>query len=160
MGNSTSWQSRSLVSLQWRHNERDGVSNHKPYDCLLNRLFRRRSKKTSKLRVTGLCGGNLPIFFEHTLIVSTVLWLIHHLIWPSTQRRDKNVSPSYWKYYATSLKTPNIYVNIWITMHCDVTILWSTLFNGIRADLSGTLINAMATRIHGDHGSSVNRLAL
>ena len=28
--------------------------------CLLNRLFRRRSKKTSKLRVTGLCAGNSP----------------------------------------------------------------------------------------------------
>ena len=35
------------------HNERDDVSNHQPHDCLLNRLFRRRSKKTSKLRVTG-----------------------------------------------------------------------------------------------------------
>ena len=32
------------------------VSNHQPHDCLLNRLFRRKSKKTSKLRVTGLCG--------------------------------------------------------------------------------------------------------
>ena len=31
--------------IQWRHNERDGVSNHRPLDCLLNRLFRRRSKK-------------------------------------------------------------------------------------------------------------------
>ena len=31
----------------------DGVSNHQPYNCLLNRLLRRRSKKTSKLRVTG-----------------------------------------------------------------------------------------------------------
>ena len=41
-------------SLQWRHNGRDGVSNHQPHDCLLNRLFKRRSKKTSKLRVTGL----------------------------------------------------------------------------------------------------------
>ena len=30
------------VSLRWRHNERDCVSNHKPHDCLLNRLFRRR----------------------------------------------------------------------------------------------------------------------
>ena len=44
--------------LQWRHNELDGVSKHQPHDCLLNRLFRRRSKKTSKLRVTGLCAGN------------------------------------------------------------------------------------------------------
>ena len=41
-------------SLQWRHNGHDGVSNQRPVDCLLNRLFRRRSKKTSKLRVTGL----------------------------------------------------------------------------------------------------------
>ena len=31
-------------ALHWRHNERDGVSNHQPHDCLLNRLFRRRSK--------------------------------------------------------------------------------------------------------------------
>ena len=46
------------MALQWRHNERDCVSNHQPHDCLLNRLFRRRSKKISKLRVTGLCEGN------------------------------------------------------------------------------------------------------
>ena len=47
-------------SLQWRHNDHDRVSNHQPHGCLLNRLFRRRSKKTSKLRVTGLCVGNSP----------------------------------------------------------------------------------------------------
>ena len=47
-------------SLLWRHNGRDGVSNHQPHDCLLNCLFRRRSKKTPKLRVTGLCVGNSP----------------------------------------------------------------------------------------------------
>ena len=29
-----------------------------------NRLFRRRSKKTSKLRVTGLCAGNSPVTSE------------------------------------------------------------------------------------------------
>ena len=46
--------------LQWRHNGRDSVSNHQSHVCLLNRLFRRRSKKTSKLRVTGLCAGNSP----------------------------------------------------------------------------------------------------
>ena len=41
-------------SLQWRHNGRDGVSNHQPHDCLLNCLFSHRSKKTSKPRATGL----------------------------------------------------------------------------------------------------------
>ena len=46
--------------LQWRHNGRDSVSNHQPHDCLLNRLSIRRSKKTSKLHVTGLCEGNSP----------------------------------------------------------------------------------------------------
>ena len=49
-----------IHSLQWRYNRRDRVSNHQPHDCLLNRLFRRRSKKTPKLRVTGLCAGNSP----------------------------------------------------------------------------------------------------
>ena len=47
-------------SLRWRHDGRDVVSNHQPHDCLLGRVFRRRSKKTSKLRVTGLCAGNSP----------------------------------------------------------------------------------------------------
>ena len=55
------WRDRWIPhSLQGRHNERDSVSNHQPHECLLNRLFRRRSKKTSKLHVTGLCVGNSP----------------------------------------------------------------------------------------------------
>ena len=56
------WSSNLFVgcTLPWRHNDHDNVSNHQPHGCLLNRLFRRRSKKTSKLRVTGLCVGNSP----------------------------------------------------------------------------------------------------
>ena len=50
-----------VCSLQWRHNEHDVVSIHHRLHCLLNRLFRRRSKKTPKLRVTGLCEGNPPV---------------------------------------------------------------------------------------------------
>ena len=67
---SVAWSSRvspywygglvSTSSLQWRHNGHDSVSNHQPHHCLLKRLFRRRSKQTSKLRVTGLCVGNSP----------------------------------------------------------------------------------------------------
>ena len=52
------------LSLQWRQNWRDGVSNHQPRDCLLNRLFKRISKKTSKLRVTGIRTGNSPVTGE------------------------------------------------------------------------------------------------
>ena len=47
-------------ALQGRHNGRDSVSNHQPRDCFLNCLSRHRSKKTSKLRVTGLCVGHSP----------------------------------------------------------------------------------------------------
>ena len=53
-----------IVISKWRHNESDGVSNHQPHDCLLNCLFTRRSKKTSKLCVTGLCEGNSPVTSE------------------------------------------------------------------------------------------------
>ena len=46
-------------TLQWRHNGHDSVSIYQPHDCLLNGLFRCRSKKT-KLRATSLCDGNSP----------------------------------------------------------------------------------------------------
>ena len=54
----------SKTPLQWRYIGRDGVSNQQGRHCLLNRLFRRRSKTTSKLRVTGLCAGNIPVISE------------------------------------------------------------------------------------------------
>ena len=49
------------ITLQWRQNEHHGVSNHRLLDCLVKRLFRRRSKKTSKICVTGLWEGNPPV---------------------------------------------------------------------------------------------------
>ena len=55
-----SWSIACRRSLHWRHNDHNGVSNHQPHGCLLNRLFGRRSKKTSKVRVTGLCAGSSP----------------------------------------------------------------------------------------------------
>ena len=44
-------------TLQWRYDERDGISNNWAFDCLLNRLFRRISKKTSDLGVTVFVRG-------------------------------------------------------------------------------------------------------
>ena len=71
-------------SLRWRHNGCDSVSNHQPHDCLLNRLFRRRSKKTSKLRVTGLCAGNSPETGEFPAQMASdaenvSIWWRHHV---------------------------------------------------------------------------------
>ena len=54
-------QKWEIMPLRWRHNERDGVSNHWRLECMLKRFFRWKSKKMSKLRVTGLCEGNPPV---------------------------------------------------------------------------------------------------
>ena len=72
-----------FIPLLWRHNDRDGVSIHQPHDCLLNRLFRRRSKKTSTLCGTGYCVGNSPVTGEFpTEWASNVeyvsIWWRHH----------------------------------------------------------------------------------
>ena len=76
--------SASPMTLRWRHNERDCVSNHQPHDCFLNCLFRRRSKKTSKLRVTGLCAGNSPGTGEFPAQMASnaenvSIWWRHHV---------------------------------------------------------------------------------
>ena len=68
------------LTLQWRHNGHNGVSNHQPYDCLLNRLFGRRWKKTWKLRVTGLCVGNSPVTGEFPAQMASNAEKSFHLI--------------------------------------------------------------------------------
>ena len=82
-----SWRVHSLEKrkpLWWRHNELDGVSAHRCIDCLLNRLVRRRSKKSSKLRVTGLCEGNSPVTGE----------------FPAQRASDAENVPIWWRHHA------------------------------------------------------------
>ena len=73
-------------SLRWRHNGLDSVPNHQPHDCLLNRSFGYRSKKTSKLRVTGLCVVNSPVTGEFPAQMASnaenvSIWWRHHVKW-------------------------------------------------------------------------------
>ena len=87
-----SYTARNLVcshvainwTFHWRHNGHDGVPNHQPHDCLLKRLFRSRSKKTSKLRVTCLCAGNWPGTGEFTAQMTSYaenvsIWWCHRV---------------------------------------------------------------------------------
>ena len=74
---------QAIIPSQWRLYERDGVSNHQRHDCLLNGLFRRRSKKTSKLRVIGLWAGNSPVTGEFPAQMASneenvSIWWRHH----------------------------------------------------------------------------------
>ena len=47
------WCWNQSIPLHWRH-DCEVISNHQRFDCLLNCLFKSRSKKTSKLHVSGL----------------------------------------------------------------------------------------------------------
>ena len=74
-----------IISLQWRHNGHDGVSNHQSHNCLLNHLFRYKTKKTSKLRITGLCAGNSPVTGEFPTQRASnkenvSIWWRHHIV--------------------------------------------------------------------------------
>ena len=73
----------SWMTLLWRHNGHGCVSNYQPHDCSLNCLFRHRSKKTSKLHITGLCVGNSPGTSEFPAqrasnAESVSIWWRHH----------------------------------------------------------------------------------
>ena len=64
-----------------------------PHDCLFNRLFGRRSKKTSKFRVTGLCAGNSPVTGEFPAQMASnaenvSIWWRHHVQVPFPLRRS------------------------------------------------------------------------
>ena len=97
---SSYWQ-LPWLSLQWRHNGHDGVSNHKPHHCSLNRIFSRRSKKTSKLRFTGLCTGNSPVTSEFP-----------------AQMASNTENVSIWWCLHDECHTPRVNFSIWYNHKC------------------------------------------
>ena len=100
-------------TLEWRHNGHDSVSHHQAQCCLLNRLFRGRSTKTSKLRVTGLCAGNSPGTGEFPAQMTSnaenvSIWWRHHgkcthgshyvvLLWPILPIYFRVISLALWQ---------------------------------------------------------------
>ena len=88
------------VALHWRHNGCDGVSNHQPDDSLLSRLFRRRWKKASKLRVTGLCAGNSPVTgeFPHKGPVTRKMYPFDDVIMRIDVNNSNNTGALWWRH--------------------------------------------------------------
>ena len=82
-----------IMTLQWRHNGHDGVSNHQPCHCLLNRSFGRISKKPSNLRFTGLCAGNSSVTGEspHKWPVTRKMFPFDEVIMINAAKRVFNV---------------------------------------------------------------------
>ena len=111
-------------SLQWRRNGRDGVSNHQPHNCLLNRLFGRRSKKTPKLRVTGICAGNSPVTSEFPTqkasnAENVSIWWRHHdglrNFWTYTMDSSQDFASNYFTAHGLSIGSQIIYCIPWMT---------------------------------------------
>ena len=114
-------------SLQWRHNGHDGFSNHQPDHCLFNRLFGCRWKKTSKLRVTGLCAGNSPGTGEFPAEMASneeniSIWWRHH---GSSKRRNGcqgDISQSLWNLASFYIfRTQTFSQHLWISHRGQVT---------------------------------------
>ena len=75
--------SEKLPGFQWSHNDHDGISNHLRLYCLLNHMFKRRSKKTSKLHITGLWEGKSLVTCEFPAqrasnAENVSIWWRHH----------------------------------------------------------------------------------
>ena len=90
----------------------NGVSKHRPRDCLFNRLFKAQIKKTSKLLVTGLCAGNSPVTGEFSAqrtsnAENVSIWWRHHEL--ATGRYIQLPAETYtdarYPSYAISIKT-------------------------------------------------------
>ena len=93
-----------------------GVSNHQPHDCLLNRLFTRRSKKTSKLCVTGLCEGNSPMTGEFPTqwasnAENVSIWWRLHVYWISYCSQGSFYSIAPWLFEFLEYVPPLIWSN-------------------------------------------------
>ena len=76
-------------------------------DCLLSRLFKHSSKKTSKLRVTGLCEGNSPVTG----------------VFPAQMTSDAENVSIWWRHHLYRMRSLSCCVrNIWIT---PVWLYWA-----------------------------------
>ena len=80
------WSKKKQISLLWRHNGRDCVSLHHPRDCLLNRLFRRRSK----LRITGLIHRSPVNSLRKWPVTRKMFPFDDVIMWWKIQRNCKN----------------------------------------------------------------------
>ena len=134
-----------MRALHWHHNDHDGVSNHQLHGCLLNCLFRCRSKKTSKLRITGLCEGNSP-GLENSLHKGPVIsgkcfhlmtssWGIHLSLMDSSHKGP--VMQIHYAFYLLIVWTPCKQCSYqWYEMHdshlmslCNAHMLYSYINN-------------------------------
>ena len=67
-------------TLQWRHNERDGVSNHRRIDCLLNHADQRKHQSSTSLAFVREIIHRRPVNSLHKGPVTRKMFLLHFVI--------------------------------------------------------------------------------
>ena len=119
------WRKDIARSLQWRHNGLHGVWNHQPQDCLLNGLYRCRSKETSKLRLTGLCEGNLPMTGE----------------FPAQRASNAENISIWWRHHVHKIRA-------WYRRHkaSDIALEYNTILNALTGDPRGVFLSSLEKR--------------
>ena len=76
-----------FVSLEWRHNEHDGVSNHQPHDCLLNRFFKAQINENMKVP------RHWPLWVEFTVD----RWF------PAQRASNADNDPIWWRHHVPTV---------------------------------------------------------
>ena len=131
------WNIYVCNTLQWRHNERDGVSNHQPHDCLLKRAHRRKYQSSASLAfVRGI--HRWLVNSPHKWPVSqkmfpfddaiTLPWRRSHSIWMSVRTQ---LSPIEYT-MITASKQCKFYTLFCCLLYCslrDMSLLGPLLWN-------------------------------
>ena len=142
-----------LSPLLWCHNDRIGVSNARHlrlHEC----LFRRKSKKTSKLRIAGLCEGNSSVTGEYpaqraSKVENVSIWWRHHVKQYSLEILH------YWK-ECRELHDPYIYLRIHLIGHVtlagNIGTIYRVPYRSVMSyQLSHSRINARAMTLTPGH---------
>ena len=137
-GNNCVVHRRYSLALQWHHHGNGGVSNHQPHNCLLNRLFRLRSKKTSTLRVTGLCAGNSPFTGEFPAQLASnaenvsIWWRHHGIVYKDVVDIYGLINNQSWSFACVVSQGASIdYGNNWLFIQWYIKQVSRTVFYGI-----------------------------
>ena len=117
----------SNVSLRWRHNGCDGVSNHQPHHCLRNSFFGPRSKKHQSSASLAFVQGNHrgPVDSPHKGPVTRKMFPFDNVIMlrpvmqgPKYYKQTRQII--YWHHHAINMH------GIYYT--CDTRFLSSVCF--------------------------------
>ena len=102
-------------TLQWRHNGHDGVSNHQPHDCWLNRLFRVDQRKHQSSALLAFVRGihRWPVNSPHTWPVTRKMFPFDDVIMNqattkqnANSNRVHNSGDTLWRYNTEVVHNP------------------------------------------------------